>query len=114
MEELIAKTCHAAHLAYSNTHGLKTQPAWKDVEKSHKDAMFSSIKNIMSGVLKSPEDSHKNFIKMKLDAGWIYGKEYSIENKTNPRLVKFEELNIHDVARGVIFHSIVVAMTEDA
>ena len=59
--------------------------------------LINSVDKILNGVLKSPEDSHMNFVFMKREDGWQYGDNYSTRGKTNPRLCEWEELE--DVER---------------
>lgn len=37
-------------------------------------------------------EMHSDFVKKKTDAGWRYGEEFSMENKTSPLLVPFDQL----------------------
>lgn len=90
--EQIAKTCHAIHLAFSKEMNIPTQPVWEEVEESHKNVLYDSIKKILNDEIKSVEVSHENFVLSKKKSGWVYDDVYSIENKTNPRLLSFNEL----------------------
>lgn len=92
MIEQIAKTAHSIHRAYCIEMNIPTQPEWIDVEHSHKDVIYNTIRNILHGKISSIEESHNKFIESKTSQGWSFGKEYSIEDKKNPRLVEFNKL----------------------
>lgn len=40
----------------------------------------------------TPEQNHKNWMKMKLEQGWVYGPVKDFEAKTHPDLVPFNQL----------------------
>ena len=98
----IAKTCHAVHRAYCKQMGIETQPVWDEVSESHKDVIINSVLKILSGEINSKEESHFNFVMNKEAQGWKFGI-YSKENKTNPRLLPFEELRIEDQVKETLF-----------
>lgn len=98
----IAKTCHAVHRAYCNESLLPTQPEWDSVDDSHKQVIIDSVKKILDGEITSKEQSHNNFVEMKKSQGWTFGN-YSLGDKKNPRLIPFEQLNIHDKIKENLF-----------
>lgn len=99
----IAKVAHAVHLAYCKEMGIKTQPEWQELDFTHKRTIVDSIGKIRSGEINSAEESHKNFVRKKIEDGWICGERYDKENKINPRLVSFDKLSITDRAKEVLF-----------
>ena len=103
MVEQIAKTAHAIHRAYCIEMNIPTQPKWDEVENDHKDVMFNSIRHILHGEIDSVQMSHDNFIKGKIENGWVYGEKYSLENKTNPRLVEFNKLTLEQRIKESLF-----------
>ena len=38
------------------------------------------------------KNTHENYVKMRIEAGWRYGPQRDDENKTNPTLVPYEDL----------------------
>lgn len=106
--EQIAKTVHSIHLAYCEIMNLKTQPKWSDLKEEHKQTVLNGVEKILSGEIKSILSSHLNFIKFKESNGWVYGKEYSIKNKTNPRLTRnYSDLPIEDRIKESLFFNCV-------
>ena len=103
MKEQIAKTAHAVHLAYCNEMNLKTQPKWDELSLEHQSTILDSVEKILSGEIKSKQDSHNNFLEFKKSNGWVFGKEYSLENKTNPRLVDYKNLSIDNKVKETLF-----------
>lgn len=102
MKEQIAKTCHAAHNA------LCEEPIpWELKTSEHKATVYSSIDKILSGEILSAKQAHDNFVARKKADGWVYGEEYSTEDKINPRVTEFENLGLIDLAKEKIFFNIV-------
>jgi hypothetical protein len=109
MIEQIAKTAHAVHRAYCLEMDIPTQPKWEDVDSEHKDVVYNSIKHILSGSIKSAEDSHNKFVESKHARGWKFGEVYSIEDKLNPRLVDFNELTLEQRIKEKLFFECVIS-----
>ena len=40
----------------------------------------------------SPEKLHDDWVKAYINMGWVYGEEYSRENKTHPDMIPYNEL----------------------
>ena len=38
------------------------------------------------------EENHKNWMKMKISQGWIYGEKKDFNKKTHPDLIPFDDL----------------------
>ena len=101
--EQIGKTVHAVHRAYCKENNIPTQPKWEDVESEHKECIYNSVKNILNGNISTVEESHDNFIKLKISQGWQFGETYSIEDKLNPRLVEFSKLTLEQRTKESLF-----------
>ena len=63
--------------------------------KPNKDQFKSLIDGVKYG-LKIPnapaEENHKNWMKMKISQGWIYGEKKDFIKKTHPDLIPFNDL----------------------
>lgn len=99
----IAKTAHSIHLAYCKSVNHKTQPEWENLADDHKYVIKTSVLKILTGEIKNVVQSHDLFLESKKKSGWIYGKDYSLEEKTNPRLVSFSKLDCHDKIKETLF-----------
>lgn len=103
----IAKAAHAAHRTYCSSVGHKTQPIWDNLTTTHKATILNSVCSILSGKVRTVEQSHNMFVQAKLTAGWTYGTEYSTEAKTNPRLQPLYACTIEDRTKENLFFNIV-------
>jgi hypothetical protein len=100
----IAKICHNTHVRYCSNMNLKGMTlSWNDVQENHKNIIKDSLQKIINGEIKNPKESHNNFVKQKEKEGWVYGEDYSLEDKINPRLTDFENLSINDKVKEILF-----------
>lgn len=104
--EMIAQICHAAHNAYCEGLGQTNIP-WEMRSEKHKQTVISSVEKILEGKVLNPEHAHIIFVTQKIDAGWTYGEEYDVIEKTNPRLVVWEHLPIEEKLKDIMFFNIV-------
>jgi len=105
MKLKIAKACHAVNNVLCKNHGLQII-TWEDKSPENQKIVLESITKILEGYLTSPEEAHNNFVEMKMKNGWEYGNEYSTENKTNPRLRDYDELNDFERMKEEFFFAI--------
>lgn len=103
----IAKTCHAVHLAYCKSIDYPTQPIWEELTTSHKNIIIDTVKQILIGEVTSVSQSHDNFVAKKLEQGWRFGENYSMEGKVNPRLCPFNQLSIENQTKEILFFNTV-------
>jgi hypothetical protein len=107
----ISKTAHAVHRAYCFEMGIPTQPKWVEVSPEHKAVVANTVRNILLGNITSIEESHNLFVESKVMDGWSFDKEYSLENKTNPRLVPFNLLSKEQRVKEALFFKCVSSFT---
>lgn len=112
MLEQIAKTAHAIHRAFCVENGIPTQPQWDDVGNEHRDVVFKTIRHILNGDISSVDDSHKKFVESKTKQGWVFGEEYDLKNKINPRLVEFENLTLEQRTKERLFFECVISFMD--
>ena len=55
--------------------------------------------------------SHENWMKQKIEEGWVYGKEKDPEKRTHPCLVEFDQLPEVQQKKDALFRAIVHALT---
>ncbi len=105
--EQMAKTCHEVNKAYCESLGDNSQPSWEDVPDWQKNSAIDGVKNIIDGVIKTPEDSHKSWLAEKDKTGWVYGKEKDAEKKTHPCILPYEELPPEQRVKDDLFMAVV-------
>lgn len=110
MIEQIAKVCHEANKAYCETLGDNSQTNWEDAPDWQKKSAIDGVKNIIDGVVKAPEDSHKSWLAEKERDGWKYGEVKDVEKKTHPCIVPYDELPKDQQKKDALFFAIVNAL----
>ena len=52
---------------------------------------------------RSPEELHGRWMQSYLTMGWVYGQDYSPENKTHPDLVPYADLELREQDKDAVF-----------
>jgi len=110
MIENVAKVCHEANKAYCETLGDTSQPSWEDAPQWQRDSAVDGVKNIIDGITKTPEDSHKGWLSQKESDGWVYGETKDPEKETHPCMVPYDELPKEQQAKDALFFAIAQAL----
>lgn len=106
---LVNDTAQAAYgvlREYSRFLGDNSLLPWPAAPMAHKD----SIRNGVIGIFTrndTPEDSHKSWLKQKLDEGWKYGPVKDVERKEHPCIMDYNQLPLHHRMKDTIFGSVV-------
>lgn len=103
--ERIANLCHNVNKAYCESIGDMSQPAWEDAPEWQKSSAINGVKfHIENDV--TPEMSHENWLKQKLEEGWVYGKVKDPAAKTHPCIMRYDELPKYQRAKDKLFKAV--------
>lgn len=111
--KFIAKLCHEVNRAYCLGIGDDSQPSWENAPEWQKASAINGVEFHL-GNDTTPEQSHENWLKMKLDEGWVYGKEKNPELKTHPCIMRYSELPKYQRAKDYLFKSVVDVFKEES
>lgn len=78
--ELIAKVCHNINKACCESQNDFSQPTWEEAPEWQKSSALNGVQFHLENEV-TPEMSHENWLKQKLEEGWVYGKEKDSETK---------------------------------
>ena len=94
----------AARLAAYAANAPVVPAHWADREDSFR-AQFLEVNERQCGELRSrsPEELHGGWMQAYIEMGWVYGPEYSRENKTHPDLVPYADLNQLEQDKDSVF-----------
>jgi len=106
--ERIARICHEANRAYCESIGDQTQEPWETAQRWQKDSAIEGVHNALTGA--SPEQSHENWMKAKIQAGWTWGVVKDPDAKTHPALLPYAQLPDDVKLKDEIFITIVSIM----
>ncbi len=105
--EQIAKTCHEVNKAYCESMGDYSQKTWSEAEDWQKQSCINGVIFHLDNPNSKPCDSHNNWLKEKIEDGWVYGKVKDIEAKTHPCMVEYNELPKEQRLKDSLFIAVV-------
>ena len=108
---LIAKDCHEANRAYSESNGDYSHKSWEDSPAWQKQSIINGVLFKLRHKHSAPEDQHKQWLKDKQDAGWKYAIAYDDKKKQHPGMCSYNLLPPVESAKYLIFVSIVSALS---
>jgi hypothetical protein len=97
--KMIAKVCHETNNAYRETIGEKPSPKWEETSDDQRNSMIDGVKNIIDGIITTPEKNHEAWIETKINQGW------KKENESN--MIPFKDLPYCQQFKDHLFMSIV-------
>ena len=115
LEEIneIAKACHEVNRTYCQQLGDFSQPPWELADDWQKASSREGVRNILSGNVTAPAQSHASWMAQKLREGWKYGPVKDAERKEHPCMVIYSELPPDQRAKDSIFFAVVNGMKGD-
>lgn len=108
----IAKTCHEVNKAFCEANGDLSQPSWEDAPEWQKESAFNGVYFHLNNPDSKPCDSHNNWMKEKLEDGWVFGLEKDPEKKTHPCIVQYEDLPLVQKTKDYLFIAVVRSLQD--
>lgn len=108
--EKMAKVCHEANRAFCESIGDTSQKSWEQAEQWQKDSAIEGVKFRLLNPDAPPSAQHNNWMRQKLEAGWVYGETKDAEKKTHHCIVPFENLPPDQQKKDHLFQGIVKAL----
>lgn len=102
-----AKLCHEANKGYCECLGDFSQVDWDESPQWQKDSILNGVIFHFNDPDAKPGDSHKNWLKEKVENGWKFGLKKDEENKRHPCCVPYHHLSTEQQAKDYIFCAIV-------
>ncbi len=106
----IAAICHEANRAFCEKLGDNSQPYWEDAPDWQKDSAIDGAQFHLVDADASPSASHENWLKLKVEEGWVYGPVKDPEKKEHPCCVPYEQLPIEQKCKDYLFKGVVEAL----
>lgn len=103
----IAQICHNANYAFSNHINGTENPAWEYAPENIRESARAGVRAVLADSNLDAEGIHQKWVDYKIADGWVYGPEKSLENKTHPDLVPFNELSQDAQFKDILFITIV-------
>lgn len=106
----IAMVCHEANRAWCKRNGDFSQPNWLDAPQWQRNSVIEGVQHAVAHPDATPEDSHNNWMALKMAEGWVYGPTKDTDAKTHPCIVPFDELPEWQQKNDALFLAIVRAL----
>lgn len=103
----VAKTCHEVNKTYCESVGDNSQPNWDEAPEWQKESAINGVKFHLENPDSTPVDSHNNWMKEKVAAGWMYGDIKDPEKKVHPCIREYDSLPIAQKTKDSLFIAVV-------
>ncbi len=107
----IAKVAHEINMAYCISIGDTSQVPWEDAPEWQRESAINGVEFHLNNKDSSPEDSHVNWLKEKIDNGWVYSEVKDIDKKTHPCCVPYAELSTQHKTKDYLFKQVVDSLS---
>lgn len=108
--EAAARAAHEANKIWCEAHGDRSQSSWSNAPEWQRESARAGVLQILKDPDTTPEQSHENWMVLKLDEGWSYGTVKDALEKTHPCLVPYADLPEEQKMKDKIFGAIVRAV----
>lgn len=65
----------------------------ENINDDQLESLIDGVKFMLDNPNITPEQSHNNWMKMKISQGWTYGETKDFNKKTHPNLIPYEYLS---------------------
>lgn len=107
--EEIARTCHEVTRAYNLSFGDTSLKPWNEEDEHLKDSVRDGVIHVALNPEVTPEQSHENWMRWRLAAGWIYSVVKDVTKRTHPNLRPYVELSDRQKLKDALFLAVVRA-----
>ena len=107
LHEFVAKLCHEVNRSYSLAlDEANVLPIWEDLDLDLRLSIVRGVNHVATNDELTARDMHYVWLEDKKNQGWRYGVTKSIEHKTHPNLVPYDQLHQTQQVKDDIFLTI--------
>jgi hypothetical protein len=110
--ETIAEVCYEVNKAYCESMGDMSQLSWEEAPDWQKESALNGVIFHLENPTAPASASHDNWLKEKVETGWVYGTVKDPEAKTHPCMVAFDQLPKEQQVKDFLFKSTVHTMNK--
>lgn len=103
--EACARAAHETNRAFCIALGDNSQVNWENTSEELKKSCISGVEKALLGC--TPEESHKNWSKNRIENGWKFGPVKDVEKKEHPNLVDYYQLSEEQRYKDTLFQAVV-------
>lgn len=105
--EQVARLCHNLNRDYCWMLGDYSQPPFDEAPGWQVESAIQGVYFRLRNPEVTPEQMHENWMKQKVDDGWVYGPIKDPERKSHPCLIPYAQLGPEQKLKDHLFSSIV-------
>lgn len=109
LETLIAQIAHQANKAWCVYLGDLSQRDWPEAPDWAKQSAQDGVRFHRDNPDAGDEASHENWLALKVQEGWVYGRPKNPDTKTHPCIVPFADLSPEQQFKDRLFRTVVHA-----
>lgn len=110
--ERVAEFCHETNRRWCEMNGDFTYSSWYSTPQEIKDSVIHGVRFMICNPDATSEQSHNNWMKKKVEDGWVYGKNKNIILKKHPCMVPYEKLSAFEKMKDNLFKRTVQSFYE--
>jgi hypothetical protein len=80
---------------------------WKDTPAHIRESVIAGARAIADNPQLPPAASHESWLEYKRAEGWVFGETKSLDHKTHPCMVAFDQLPLGDRVKDSLFGIVV-------
>lgn len=108
----IARVAHLINLAYCQSIGDTSIPAWEDASEEQIASLKLGVEMHLANPDATPEQSHESWLAEKAAKGWVFGDVKDAAAKTHPCIRPYAELPADQKAKDFLFRGVVHALKD--
>lgn len=109
---LIAAVAYTVNVAYAQSLGDDSLPAWSEAPQEHRDRILAGVQLHIDNPDTTPEQAHVQWLAAMTSQGWTYGEVKDTEAKKHPCILPFAELPQAQRSKDSIFRAVVHALKD--
>lgn len=109
--EQIARVCHEINRAYCEAMGDPSKKPWEESPDSQRQSAANGVKYAIEHPEVTPEEMHANWLKEKVQDGWVHGPIKDPDKKEHPCIVPYEMLPQVQQVKDHLFRATVRALS---
>jgi hypothetical protein len=106
----IARIAHEINRAYCHAIGDYTQPTWDTAPEWQRSSAINGVIYHTENPTATPENSHEQWLAVKVAEGWKYGPTKDPEKKEHPCFVAYDKLPLEQRVKDYLFRAVVHAL----
>ena len=103
----IAQVCHDVNKSFCESVGDMSQLSWNDAPDWAKSSAINGVTFHILHPDALPSHSHEEWMKEKIETGWVYGEVKDAEKKTHPCIVAYDQLPTVQKSKDYLFKQVV-------